>query len=202
MRKDNDIFMHVNLIDKVVWEQSTLNTDTIIITSSRDDTYNIMSLTGYKNVSHFTDYKMNKDHFAILKKSKVENIILMPLPNYQELAIELINCGYSLTVLNQTTKELINSTTDEINKTIKTNATPYYEYIYTEFAKCNDILTFPSKLESFLTTLIDKIDFNSTNHIQFNRFLIYMIGLDNGCGEPLLFNFIKNAIIDTYNSKE
>ncbi|MEL7641523.1 MAG: hypothetical protein AAGU21_17960 [Solidesulfovibrio sp.] len=200
MSNENDIFMHVGLIDKVVWEQSTSNTDTIIITPSRDDTYNIMSLTGYKSVSHFANYEINEDHFTILKKSNVENIVLLALPNYQELAIELINSGYSITILNQTTKELINSTKDEINKSTKTKSMPFYEYLYTEFAKCNDILTFPSNLENFLTQLIDKIDFNSANHIQFNRFLIHMIGLDNGCGEPLLFNLIKKSLINTINN--
>jgi len=195
MGKENDIFMHVDLIDKVVWEQSTSNTDTIIITSSRDDTYNIMSLTGYKSVSHFTNYKINKDHLAILKKSNVENILLFEFSNYQELAIELINSGYNITILNQPTKELINSTKDEINKSIKTKSTPYYDHIYTEFAKANDTLTFPSKLEIFLTQLIEKIDFNRLNHIPFNNFLIRLIGLDNGCGEPLLFNLMKKSLI-------
>jgi hypothetical protein len=200
MKNENDIFMHVNLIDKVIWEQSTANTDTIIILPARDDTYNIMSKTKYKSVSHFANYQINADHLTILKKSKVETVILLALPNYQELAITLINNGYTVIILNQSIKEITCSTTDGINKSIKTKSTPYFDYIYSDFAKSNDIITFPAKLENFITQLIEKIDFNCSDHIPFNNFLIRMIGLDNGCGEPLLFNLIKKSLINTLNN--
>ena len=200
MSKENDILMNLVLIDKIVWEQSTANTDTIIILPSRDDTYNVMSKTGYKSVSHFANYQINADHLTILKNSKVETVILLALPNYQELAIELINYGYTVTILNQSIVDITNSTIDKIHKSIKTKSTPYFEFIYSEFAKSNDILTFPAKLESFLTQLLEKIDFNRADHIPFNRFLIHMIGLDNGCGEPLLFNLIQKSLINIVNN--
>ncbi|MYL82456.1 hypothetical protein GTA51_04795 [Desulfovibrio aerotolerans] len=201
MSKENDIFMNLGLIDKIVWEQATSDTETIIIMPSRDDTYDVMSKTGYKSVSHFANYKINNDHIDILQKSKVETIVLLSLPNYQELAFKLINEGYTIVILNQSIKDITNSTIDSIHKSIKTKSTPYYDYIYSEFARSNDVLTFPAKLESFLTQLIEKIDFNRANHIPFNNFLIHMLGLDNGCGEPLLFNLIKKSLITTLNKR-
>ena len=127
--------------------------------------------------------------------------MLLELPNYQELAIELINYGYTVIILNQSIKDIASSTTDQIQKSIKTKSTPYFDHIYSEFAKSNDVLTFPAKLETFMAQLTEKIDFNCADHIPFNRFLMHMIGLDNGCVEPLLFNLIKKSLITTLNKR-
>lgn len=197
--EDKSIFVHLDQIDDMAWTDSCSDTNLLLITANRDDTFNIRSKTKYKNVAHLFNYELNQSRVNLMVKSKIETVVLLPIENYDALAISLINNGFTIKVLEMKASDIINSNINDLCKYIS-RSKQYYSFWLEHLSKQNDFITNPSSLEIELTTLIHKLDFTKLDHIQFNIFLINMIQLEN-LGEPLIYNFLKKSIINTYNNK-
>lgn len=199
--ENKSIFVHIDLIDNMSWQDACTHSDTILITSSRDDTFNIRSkFQQFKNVAHLINYEFDEKYIEIMMRNEITTVVLLPNKNHDTLAISLINAGFTVKILKMTVTHILDTTESELLKYIN-RSKGYYMHWFECISKKSDIIVNTTGLEIEIINLISKLDFNKLNHVQFNYWLIQMIQLDNGCGEPLLFNLIQRATINTYNNK-
>lgn len=199
--EDKSIFVHIGLIDEMSFQDGCANTDTILITRSRDDTFNIRSkFQQFKNVAHLINYEFDSKYIEAMEQNGIETVVLLPTENYDTLAISLINVGFTVNVLEMAVTDILSWTSSELPKQIS-RSKGYYTHWFDKIAKKTDIIANPTGLEIEIINLIRKLDFNRLDHVPFNHWLIQMVQLENGYGEPLLFNLIQKSIITTYNNK-
>ena len=191
---ENNIFVNLDVLDEMIWTDAISNTNTLFLLNGRDDVFNVKSTIKYKNVTYFPRYEINDKFLTILNESKIKNIILLPAHNYKNLSIELINNGFIVAILNLTIAEVLSKNIDELTKLINNKTQSYYNYYFENLSRKKDIIANPQELEDELIDLISKLKFNHLNHIPFNIWLTQMIQLDNGCGEPLIYNLLKKAL--------
>jgi len=201
VNEDKSIFVHLDLIDSMAWQDACTHTNIILITSSRDDTFFLRSkFQQFKSVAHLANYDFDEKYIEIMEQNGIEIVVLLPTENYTTLAISLINVGFTVKILEMTITDILSGTSSELSKHIN-RSKDYYIHWFEKISKKTDIIVNATGLEMEIINLIRKLDFNKLNHIPFNYWLIQMVQLDNGCGEPLLFNFIQKSVITTYNNK-
>lgn len=200
--EDKSIFVHIDLIDNMSWQDACTHTSIILITSSRDDTFHLRSkFQQFKNVAHLAKYEFNEKRIEIMKQNKIETVVLLQVKGYNELAVALINNGFSVKILEMSVTNILDGTESELLKHIN-RSKDYYIHWFDIISKKTDIIVNTTSLEIEIVNLIRKLDFSKLDHVQFNYWLIQMIQLENGYGEPLLFNFIRRAVITTYNTAQ
>lgn len=193
---EKNIFVNLEVLDEMIWQDATTNTKVLLILDSRDDVFNVKSKIKYKYVSYFPKYEINNKFLNTLKESKIENIVLLPLNSYDFLSIELINNGFNVTILDITTKEILLKNLEELTKVINNKTKSYYDHWLENLSRKSDFIANPTGLEIKITNLLKQLNFENLNHIPFNTWLTQTIQLDNGCGEPLIFNLMKKSIIN------
>lgn len=197
--EDKSIFVHLDLIDSMAWQDACTHTNIILITSSRDDTFFIRSkFQQFKNVAHLANYEFDGKYIEIIKQNGIETVVLLPIENYDILAISLINVGFTVKILEMSVTDILNGTSSELSKHISRSKC-YYAHWFGKISNKTDIIANTTCLEMEIVNLIRKLKFEKLNHVPFNYWLIQMIQLEN-FGEPLLFNLIQKAIINTYNN--
>jgi hypothetical protein len=199
--EDKSIFVHLDLIDEMAWKDACINTNSILIVPSRDDTLNIRSkIQSFRNIAHLSNYEFSEKYLQIMIDNGIETAILLPVKDYDTLSIKLINKGFTIKILEMNIADLSNSNCNDLCKYISRSKS-YYLFWFEHLSRQNDFITNPSSLEIELASLIRKLDFTKLDHIQFNNFLINMIQLEN-LGEPLIYNFLKKGVINTYNNNK
>lgn len=199
--EDKSIFVHIDLIDNMSWQDACTHTSIILITSSRDDTFHIRSkFQQFKNVAHLAKYECDEKYIEVMKQNGIETVVLLPTENYDTLAISLINVGFTVIILEMSVTDILDGSANELSKRIS-KSKDYYTHWFEKISKKTDIIVNVTGLEIEITNLIRKLDFNKLDHIPFNHWFIQMLQLENGYGEPLIFNMVQKAIITTYNNK-
>lgn len=200
MANDN-LFEYVSTIDKMILDDALIDATRILILSTRDDVFKVKSSLAFRPVIYFDNYEFNDRHAKSMHKAGIDEVVLIPLDGYEQLAIKLINAGFSVKILNMRTNEILKSTSDALTKSISKSTKSYYDFSFDEFCinHSDSLLSNPALLENKVVELIESLNFQKIDHVSFDCWLNMMIGKQDAYYAPILFNMLKTAVIKTYN---
>jgi len=199
---ENAIESNIYLIDVMLFNESINNSNgNILITDSRDVTFELKN-KGYNKSYPIVNYVIDERQQNTIKKSGIKTVYLYENENINEISLYCVNQGFRVYILKDVNgKSIVRMTSKELDR-FCTKSISYYKYWLTKLMGKYDISSHSEILESHISDLFFKLNFNSIDNEQFDQFLGQDIfTLQDNEYNPLLYHLIKKCMIFTLQNR-
>ena len=199
---ENAIESNIYLIDVMLFNESVNNSNgNILITDSRDVTFELKN-KGYNKSYPIVNYTIDERQQNIIKKSGIKSVYLYENENINDISLFFVNQGFKVHILKDVnSKNIIKMSSKEIDRFFNKSIS-YYKYWISKLNEKYDISSHSEILESHISDLFFKLNFNTIDNEQFDIFLGQDIfTLQDNNYNPLLYDLIKKCMIYTLQNR-